>query len=117
MYPFIKKPALKQTLACLSLLTLLAVNSATGATVKAVTGQLSLMATLEGKPAFRSVLWKLTPRFSTNDVSPIRIRKHAATLDLAPGSYQVSVSMGSKTHTYQVIIKESSKQTLIVDLD
>ena len=87
------------------------------ANVKAVTGQLSLMAMLGGKPAFRTVLWKLTPNSQSSGASPIQIQQHAATLDLQPGSYQISVSLGNKTRTYQIIIKESSKQELIVNLD
>ncbi len=109
---------IKRLMLCLTILTLLTINNPTIAKVKTVTGQLCLMATVDGKPAFRSVLWKLTPNSRNNhDVTTIQIYKHTATLDLEPGSYQVSVSLENKTHTYNVIIKENSKEELIVSLD
>ena len=112
MYQLTKKFTL-----CLAILTLLTIHSTAVAKVKTLTGQLSLMATLDGKPAFRSVLWKLTPNSRSTDVKTILIHKHAATLDLAPGSYQISASLDNKTRTHYVTIKESSKQALIVSLD
>ena len=109
---------IKRLMLCLTILALFTINSTATAKIKAVTGQLSLMATVDGKPAFRSVLWKLTPNSRKDtDVITIQIHKHAATLDLAPGSYQVSVSLENKTHTYHVTIKENSKEELIVSLD
>lgn len=108
--------SIKKLMFCLAITTLLSINGIAVAKVKAVTGQLSLMATLNGKPAFRTVLWKLTPKTDSNNTTTIHVNKHAKTLDLAPGDYQVSVSLDNKTHTYQITIKENSKQTLIVDL-
>ena len=87
------------------------------ASVKTVTGQLRLMATLDGKPAFRSVLWKLTRRTQNNKTSVQTLKRHTATVDLEPGHYQISVTMGAKTRTRQITIKESKKHSLAISLD
>ena len=102
---------------CLTIMTLITINSTAIAKVKAVTGQLILMATLDGTPAFQAVIWKLIPDSKNKNVATINVYKHAATLDLEPGNYQISVTLGTTTKTYQVTIKESSKQELIVSLD
>ena len=112
MYQLIKK-----LMFCQTIMTLITINSTAVAKVKAVTGQLILMATLDGTPAFRAVIWKLIPDTKDKNVATINVYKHAATLDLEPGDYQISVTLGSKTKTYQITIKESSKQELIVSLD
>lgn len=112
MYQIIKK-----LMFCLSIMTLLTTNGAAIAKVKTVTGQLRLMATLDGKPAFQSVIWKLIPTSKDKNVAVINVYKHAATLDLEPDNYQISVTLGNKTKTYQVTIKEGGKRALIVSLD
>ena len=96
---------------CLIISLLMA--SPLAASVKSITGQLSLMATLDGKPAFRAVTWSLT-RSGTDTRT---VKRHAAIVDLEPGNYQISVSMDNKTLTRSITIKESTKHSLIISLD
>ena len=87
------------------------------ANVKTVTGQLSLMATLDGKPAFREVLWRLTSAAGNSHAITKILKRHTATLDLEPGTYKISVSLGNKTRHRELTIKESKKHSLVISLD
>lgn len=100
-------------------LILLLTASLSHAKVKTVTGQLRLMATLEGKPAFRPVTWQLTrsPHYSRSLFTGKKMTRHTVTLDLEPGTYYVSVSLNNKTQTRRVKIKESTKHFLEISLD
>lgn len=116
MYTKVQKTSL--SLFMLIALLMIDISGASEAKVKTVTGQLRLVATLGGKPAFRSVIWKLTQK-SPNSRSSGKVlyrHRHTVTLDLEPGKYQISVSLGNTTRTRQITIKESTKQSLIIDL-
>ncbi|MGB0845867.1 MAG: hypothetical protein ACPGSM_04035 [Thiolinea sp.] len=106
----------KISLFTLLLLPLLA-TGISEANVKTATGSLSLMATLDGKPAFRPVIWKLIPRSHGNRSRIKTLTRHSATIDLEPGKYLVSVSMDNKTLSRHITIKESSKQSLVIQMD
>ena len=106
---------IKKTLILVSLSLAFLIVGNVSASVKSVTGQLSLMATVDGKPAFRPVLWRL--KHAKKRVYEKTLHKHTATLDLEPGTYLVSLSYNNKTITRQVMIKESHTEKLIISLD
>lgn len=104
-------------LCLLALLVLSGISSA--ATIRGVTGQLKLLATINGEPAFREVVWHLKPlkpmsRGSTP--SEVTITRHSAVVDLEAGKYQVNATAGNKTETRIITIEEGGKHDLILNL-
>lgn len=103
---------------CLIALLVLAGNSS-AALVNGVTGQLKLLATINGEPAFREVVWHLKPLKPINKNIPdfeVTITRHSAVVDLEAGKYQVHATAGSKTETQIITIEEGGKHNLILNL-
>lgn len=103
---------------CLTVLLVLSGNSF-GVLVKGVTGQLKLLATINGEPAFREVVWHLRPLKLTNKNShnaELTITRHSAVVDLEAGKYQVHASAGSKTETQIITIEEGGSHHLVLNL-
>ncbi len=82
----------------------------------AMTGQLNLLATLNGEPAFKPVSWKLENQTQVR-TPDMTLNRHSAVLDLKPGKYRVTVTMDNATKTAVIVIKEGGKHQLIMDLD
>lgn len=104
-----------QTLLSCTLITVMLMCTHAAAKVKAVTGQLTIIVMVDGEPAFQAVVWRLKPQSGLNYKTISR--KHIDTVDLEPGKYEISVSIGNETHTRNVHIKESSKQQLIMRIN
>ncbi|MFZ1342948.1 hypothetical protein [Thiothrix eikelboomii] len=103
---------------CLTALLVLSGNSF-GVLVNGVTGQLKLLATINGEPAFREVVWHLTPLKLTNKNTrniELTITRHSAVVDLEAGKYQVHASAGSKTETQVITIEEGGTHHLVLNL-
>lgn len=103
---------------CLMMLLVLSENSF-GALVKGVTGQLKLLATIDGEPAFREVVWHLKPLklADKNNTKPeLTITRHSAVVDLEAGQYQVYVTAGTKTETQIITIEEGGMHNLVLNL-
>lgn len=99
---------------CLALLVLSGTSSA--ALIRGVTGQLKLLATINGEPAFREVVWHLKPMRRGVANVELTITRHSAVVDLEAGQYQVNASSGTKTETQIVTIEEGGKHNLILNL-
>lgn len=100
----------------LVLLTLGMSSNTLEANVNHITGQLSLMAMTDGKPAFRPTTWHITCE-NTSQYYNTTITRHTAVIDVEPGKCTVNVTMGNKTHTRHILIKENKKHSIIVNLD
>lgn len=88
------------------------------AAVKNVTGQLKLLATIDNRPAFSSVIWKISTHKSGVKKAIKTINQHAATIELAPGTYQVVLSArNNKAQIYNVTILERKQFDLTINLD
>ncbi|HMT91980.1 hypothetical protein [uncultured Thiothrix sp.] len=101
----------------LALFMLSGISSA--ATIRAVTGQLNLLATINGEPAFREVVWHLRSLklLSRNDkTTELTITRHSAVVDLEAGKYQVIATAGNKTETQLITIEEGGKHNLVLNL-
>lgn len=89
------------------------------AMVRGVTGQLKLLATINGEPAFREVIWQLKPlnpmnKNTTN--AELTITRHSAVIDLEAGKYQVNATAGTKTESQTITIEEGGKHNLVLNL-
>lgn len=92
-------------------------GQASAALVKGVTGQLKLLATINGEPAFREIVWHLRPlNKNVADKTEVTISRHSAVVDLEAGKYQVNATWGDKSETQTIIIEEGGKHNLIVNL-
>ena len=101
----------------LCLLLLLVVSTSTSAAmIRGVTGQLKLMATINGGPAFREVVWHLKPMRKTTAASEVTITRHSAVIDLEAGKYQVDASSGDSRQSQVITIEEGGKHDLIINL-
>ena len=104
----------------LCLIMLLALSGhLSAATVRGVTGQLKLLATINGEPAFREVIWQLKPlnpmnKNTTN--AELTITRHSAVIDLEAGKYQVNATAGTKTESQTITIEEGGKHNLVLNL-
>lgn len=91
--------------------------STTHAAVKNVTGQLKLLATIDNRPAFSSVIWKISNSKAGVQKFFKTIYQHAATVELAPGTYHVTLSAkNNKSQTHKVTIVERQQRTLTINL-
>lgn len=94
-------------------------GASSAAIIRGVTGQLKLLATINGEPAFREVVWHLkplkTPNRNTNNTE-VTITRHSAVVDLEAGKYQVNATAGNKTETQIIIIEEGGKHNLVLNL-
>ncbi len=104
----------------LCLIILLMMSSASSAAIiRGVTGQLKLLATINGEPAFREVVWHLRPIKPMNrntNSTEVTITRHSAVVDLEAGEYQVNATAGNKTETQIVTIEEGGKHNLVLNL-
>lgn len=101
---------------CLVALLMLS-GTASAALVKGVTGQLKLLATINGEPAFREIVWHLRPiNKKVADNPDVTISRHSAVVDLEAGNYQVNASWGDKSETQVITIEEGGKHNLIMNL-
>ncbi len=89
----------------------------THAAVKNVTGQLKLLATIDNRPAFSSVIWKISTSKAGVQKFLKTIYQHAATIELAPGTYQITLSAkNNKAQTHKVTIVERKQLALTINL-
>lgn len=103
---------------CLIALLVIAETSS-AALVRGVTGQLKLLATINGEPAFREVVWHLKPLKAIHKGaanSELTITRHSAVVDLEAGKYQVNATAGTRAETQIVTIEEGGKHNLILNL-
>lgn len=103
---------------CLIALLMLS-GTSTAATIRGVTGQLKLLATINGEPAFREVVWQLRPLklISRNmNTTEVTINRHSAVVDLEAGQYQVIATADNKTETQIITIEEGGKHDLVLNL-
>ncbi|MEZ5450445.1 MAG: hypothetical protein R3E89_16235 [Thiolinea sp.] len=109
----------KRAISFFLLATLFLIHIPAHAAVKTMTGELSLMATVDGKPAFRPVTWQLSRvKPGNHGGKTVKVvHKHTAIVDLEPGQYLVSVTLDGVTHTRHVRIRESQKHSLTIPLD
>lgn len=90
----------------------------THAAVKNVTGQLKLLATVDNRPAFLSVIWEISTHKAGTKKLIKMVKQHAATIELAPGTYQVVLSArNNKAQIYNVTILERERFDLTINLD
>lgn len=89
------------------------------AAIKSVTGQLKLSATVDSRPAFSPVIWKISASRVHGRAQRFvkTIRKHAATIDLQPGTYDVVFSTKQQAQTHKITIVESELYSLTINLD
>lgn len=103
---------------CLIALLMLS-EAASAATIRGVTGQLKLLATINGEPIFKEVVWHLRPLKPMNQMTnstEVTITRHSAVVDLEAGKYQVNATAGNKTETQIITIEEGGKHNLILNL-
>lgn len=102
----------------LVLLISLSSFNATHAAIKNVTGQLKLLATIDNRPAFSSVSWKIsTSKAGVRKFFKV-IKQHAATIELSPGTYHITLSAkNNETQVHTVTIVERKRLDLIINLD
>lgn len=104
-----------RTLLLLVLSTGLSINPSFASSVRSVTGQLSLLATVENGPAFRPVMWRVKPN-NPVDQKEITISRHSAIVNLEAGDYEVTAIMGDASKSSKITIKEGGKHKLVVNL-
>jgi len=92
-------------------------ESASAGLIRGVTGQLKLLATINGEPAFREVVWHLRPMNRTIANNEVTITRHSAVVDLEAGKYQVNATSGTRTETEVITIEEGGKHNLILNLN
>lgn len=101
----------------LCLIMLLALSGhLSAAMVRGVTGQLKLLATINGEPAFREVVWHLKRVNKDTKNTEVTITRHSAVVDLEAGRYLVHATAGTKTETKIITIEEGGKHDLILNL-
>ena len=101
----------------LCLIVLLALSGhLSAAMVRGVTGQLKLLATINGEPAFREVVWHLKRINKDTEHGEVTITRHSAVVDLEAGKYLVHATAGTKTETQIITIEEGGKHDLVLNL-
>lgn len=116
---FIQKKSMqsyKGMLLILFILTMLS-SAAHAAVIQSVTGKLKLFATIDSRPAFSSVIWKISSDIAGTKKLIKTIRQHTASLELPPGTYQVIVSSKHQAETHNITILERTPYSLIVNLN
>jgi hypothetical protein len=92
-------------------------STASGANVKKVTGSLKLTATVNHQPAFSSVIWQIKLRTPGVGHLVSIIGKHATTVELEPGSYEIILSVGSKKESRDITIVERQQHDLVININ
>ncbi|MEZ5537758.1 MAG: hypothetical protein R3F02_19320 [Thiolinea sp.] len=84
--------------------------------VKKVTGSLKLSAMVDNQPAFSSVRWTINLKKLTENKLVRVVSKHAATVELEPGNYQIILSVNSQEEVRNITIVEKQQSSLVINL-
>ena len=76
-------------------------------------GQLRVAAVLDGKPVFKSATWRIRCQNKSRRYGAT-VNRHAAVLDLEPGSCTVKVTMDGKSRTRYIKIEKDKQHSLVV---
>lgn len=115
---FIQKNSIQRFKGFLSILfiSMLLSGVAHATTVQSVTGQLKLLATIDNRPAFSSVVWKISLNIAGATKLVKTIKQHSASIDLPPGTYQVVLSSKNQAETHYITIVERTPYNLTINL-
>lgn len=79
-------------------------------------GVVKLVATLQNSPAFKDVEWRLS-RLDLPGRPVMTIKRHAASVNLRPGTYRVVALLGSIVRSRSFQLKSSETTEVIVPMD